>query len=262
MEKRERVLFDDGTHKCVMFCFEDQMNEKSFLSVNQYLIVHDGIGTIIDPGSNVIFEKLFSSISKHIDIDKIEQIFLSHQDPDVSASVEKWAQNTKAKFIISNLWTRFLSHYGFSDMSRVMPLYDHGARMDLGESHIEFIPAHFLHSAGNFSLYDSHSKILFSGDIGAAVVNKNHIDYEYVQDFDKHMEALSKFHKRYMGSNKFCQAWVNSLEKLEINMIAPQHGLVFKEDNVDEFLEWFKNLECGSDLLNELYKIDKDTSDN
>ncbi len=89
-------------------------------------------------------------------------IFFSHQDPDVSGSIAQWAISTKAKFIMSGLWVRFMSHYGFMEMSRVMNLSDHGAKLKFGDEYLKFVPAHFLHSPGNFSLYDSKSKIVFS----------------------------------------------------------------------------------------------------
>lgn len=68
----------------------------------------------------------------------------------------------------------------------------------------------------------------------------------------KHKEHLYAFHKRYMGSNKLCRAWVSKVEQLYVGMLAPQHGLVFEETKVPQFL-WLKELKCGSDLIEELY---------
>jgi flavorubredoxin len=249
---REKVLYDDGKHKCIMFSFDDETHEDAYLSVNQYLIVKHGAGILVDPGSEVIFDELYSAVQKYVKIENIKYIFFSHQDPDVAASISQWALTTSAKFIISNLWTRFLSHYGFMDMNRVMPIKDHGAKLQMGDDFIKFIPAHFLHSPGNFSLYDSKSKILFSGDIGAAVVSSPD-GYKMVANFNEHKKHLEAFHKRYMGSNKLCKAWVNRVKEYEIAMIAPQHGFVFEDDNVALFLAWLENLKCGSDLIEDLY---------
>jgi len=38
-----------------------------------------------------------------------------------------------------------------------------------------------------------------------------------------------------------------------VEMIAPQHGAVFQKETVPAFLDWFKNLSCGIDQLDELY---------
>jgi len=252
MAEKEKVLYDNGVHKCVMFSFDDESHEDSFLSVNQYLIVQNGVGVLIDPGSEAIFDELYEAVSKHVDIENIKFIFFSHQDPDVSGSIAQWSISCNAKFIMSGLWVRFMSHYGFTEMSRIMALPDHGAKLNFGHDALKFVPAHFLHSPGNFSLYDTKSKIVFSGDIGAAVVNSPE-GYKRVSNFEEHKVHLLGFHKRYMGSNKLCRAWVSKIEELDVSMIAPQHGLVFEGEDCKLFLEWLKELECGSDLLDELY---------
>jgi len=249
---KEKVLFEDGTHKCVMFSFDDESHEDSFLSVNQYLIIQNGEAVLIDPGSEAIFDELFEAVTKYVDAEHIKFIFFSHQDPDVSGSISQWAISTRAKFILSALWVRFMSHYGFMEMDRVISLPDHGAKLNFGKNYLKFLPAHFLHSPGNFSLYDSASKIVFSGDIGAAIVESVQ-DYKKVENFDEHKEHLYGFHRRYMGSNKLCRAWVSKVEELDVDKIAPQHGLIFEDDNVGNFLEWLKELKCGSDFLEELY---------
>jgi flavorubredoxin len=252
MDNKYKILYDDGKRKCVMFSFDDETKEDSFLSVNQYLIIENEEGLLIDPGSESIFDELYLAIGEFIDASQIKYIFLSHQDPDVSGSIAQWAVTTQAKFLISALWIRFMSHYGFSEMSRVIQIPDKGAKLTLGNQTVYFIPAHFLHSAGNFSLYDVKSKILFSGDIGAAVVNSLNGEKKVTQ-FSEHIKELEWFHKRYMGSNKLCRAWVKKVETLEVTKIAPQHGYIFENENVTNFLEWFRELQCGSDLLEELY---------
>ncbi len=252
MADKEKILFDNGVHKFIMFSFDDESQEDSYLSVNQYLVVQNNTGVLIDPGSEAIFDELSEAVSKYVALENIKFIFLSHQDPDVSGSITQWSVSTSAKFILSALWVRFMSHYGFLDMGRIMPLPDHGAKINFGNDYLQFVPAHFLHSPGNFSLYDSASKILFSGDIGAAIVNVD-ADYKHVQNFEEHKQYLEGFHKRYMGSNKLCRAWVSHVEKLDVNIIAPQHGLLFEGENVKLFLNWLKELPCGSDNIDELY---------
>ena len=252
MDDKTKVLYDDGHHKCVMFSFDDEEQEDSFLSVNQYLIVQNGVGVLVDPGSEAIFDELYDGVSEHVEVENIKFIFFSHQDPDVSGSIAQWALVTKARFIMSSLWIRFMSHYGFSEMGRVMSLPDHGAKLNFGDDFLQFVPAHFLHSPGNFSLYDSRSKIVFSGDIGAAIVESPD-GYKKVTSFAEHKEHLVGFHTRYMGSNKLCQAWVKQIKKLDLQTIAPQHGLVFEGEDTQSFLEWLNVLECGSDLMDNLY---------
>ena len=46
---------------------------------------------------------------------------------------------------------------------------------------------------------------------------------------------------------------IGASEKLDVDIIAPQDGLVFEDVNVAKFLDRLKELQCGSDLMDELY---------
>ena len=252
MANNEKILFDDGTHKCIMFSFDDESHEDSFLSVNQYLIVQNGEGILIDPGSEVVFDDLYDAVSKHLAIENLKFVFFSHQDPDVSGSITQWGITTQAQFVMSELWVRFMSHYGVSELARIISLPDHGAILHFGKEYVKFVPAHFLHSPGNFSVYDSISKIVFSGDIGAAIVSSPE-GYKKVSNFEEHKVYLENFHRRYMGSNKVCKAWVKKIKALDVTTIAPQHGLIFEGEDTNNFLDWLAQLQCGSDTMQEIY---------
>jgi flavorubredoxin len=162
---------------------------------------------------------------------------------------------TNCKVVISRLWDRFLPHLvpGYADSmshNRIISLPDRGETLPFGDSCIKALPAHFLHSVGNFSFYDPVSKILFSGDIGASVGAGS--CKEPLQDFDKHVHNMSGFHKRYMNSNKACRHWVQMVRQLDISMIVPQHGCAFVGDEmIDRFLNWLDNLQCGIDLVSD-----------
>lgn len=250
--ENKTLLYDDGIHKCVMFSLEDEEQEHNTLSVNQFLLIQNESAILIDPGSGSIFSELYDAVSGYIDPEKIKYIFFSHQDPDVAGSIAEWSIATSAKLVMSQLWVRFMSHYGLADLSRIIPLPDHGARIGFNNDYLQFVPAHFLHSPGNFSLYDSRSKILFSGDIGAAILSPQNLNKK-VEDFEEHRLHLESFHRRYMASNLFCRAWVREVRRYDIQTIAPQHGSLFQGEYVEPFLKWFEALECAEERIAEIY---------
>ncbi len=130
-------------------------------------------------------------------------------------------------------------------------LLDPGGETKVGRSKVRFIPAHFLHSTGNFNLFDETSRILFSGDIGASVYPPGQMPLE-VKDFDEHVKHMEGFHRRYKASKKACRLWVKRVMELKPKMIVPQHGSIFTGENVDKFLSWLENLDCGVDILEKL----------
>jgi flavorubredoxin len=246
------ILFDNGQHKFLFLGWEEK--EEEIVQTNQYLILDGNEGILLDPGGAHVFPRVMSNVAEVVDLSGIKHIFYTHQDPDVTSGILLWLSICEnAKIYISSLWVRFLPHFGIYDQKRIVPIPDKGTKIKLlSGNELEILPAHFLHSTGNFVLYDPVAKILFSGDIGAAVFEKGK-RYRYVDDFERHLPLMEAFHKRYMSSNTACKKWVDMVSKRKIDMIAPQHGAVFRGESVKKFLEWFRNLRCGVDLVDDLY---------
>lgn len=250
-------LYESGEH-CVRL-FTDLVSGEG-IQANQLMITHGQHAALFDPGGNLTYQPLYSAISQFTEIRKLDYVIATHQDPDIITSLDKWLMYTNASIVISRLWQRFLPHLvpGYiadKGKGRIIAIPDQGMSLEFGDSTLKALPAHFLHSVGNFHFYDPISKILFSGDVGASLTEDHH--GRGVQDFERHVKKMIGFHERYMVSNKVARLWVKMVRKLDINMIVPQHGRPFVgEAMVKRFLDWFENLECGVDLVNtQLYQL-------
>lgn len=248
------ILFESGNHK--VYLFTDLVTGEGIQS-NQLFIYDNHHSALFDPGGQLTFQPLQMAIAKVCPVKELDYVIATHQDPDIISSLDRWLMYSDAKILISKLWERFLPHLvpgymGEKGASRIIPIPDQGSNIKFGDSTIKALPAHFLHSVGNFHFYDPISKILFSGDVGASLVDSD-LD-KPVENFDEHVKAMLGFHQRYMNSNKVCRLWVNMVRTLDVDMIVPQHGRHFAgKDMVNRFLDWFSELECGIDLLNESY---------
>ena len=56
------VLYDDGTHKCVVFT--DLVTGEG-VQANQFAISHNGEGVLLDPGGNLTYKHLLAEISDY-----------------------------------------------------------------------------------------------------------------------------------------------------------------------------------------------------
>ena len=243
-------LYRDKNHACLMFT--DLIEEDGqAVQANQFLIVDDDTGAIIDPGGNLAFNELFIGMTKHFPPHKLSYLIASHADPDIIASLDRWMTSTKANLVISRVWERFAPHFtkvGKTE-NRVIGVPDGGGHLPLGRHELVLLPAHFMHSEGNFQFYDPVSKILFSGDMGASLVDHSQAA-QPVRDFDDHVLTMIGFHRRYMISNKICRYWVHMVRQLDVEMIVPQHGCRFEgKVMVNRFLDWIETLQCGVDLM-------------
>jgi len=244
------ILFENETHKCIFF---EDFTEGEMISANQHLIVHNGRGMLLDPGGHKVYSKIFAAMPEHLPPSALDYLFLSHQDPDIVASINGWLMITDADAYMSTIWRRFVAHFGVdgSVMDRMKTIPDEGMRLDMNGCELLIIPAHFLHSAGNFHVYDPISKILYSGDLGAALV-----DYRFVDDFEAHVEHMADFHNRYMASSTACRLWAEMVRELDIETIAPQHGAMFRGKKMcGQFIDWVSSLEPGAEAMQEVYKL-------
>lgn len=246
------TLYDDGTHRNIML--KDVGSGGLAVQSNQHLILHGDEAILLDPGGHKIYSQILSEVLSILGSTDLRYLFLSHQDPDIVAAVNGWLMTTDAEALVSQIWTRFVAHFGLDHLveDRLRPIPDEGMRLSLGGADLVLLPAHFLHSAGNFQLYDPTSRILYTGDLGASLG----ADYRVVPAFKTHVPFMKAFHQRYMGSNAVLRAWAEMIEPLDIETIAPQHGALFVgRDMVEEFVEWCTTLECGVDLVPATYRI-------
>ena len=120
---------------------------------------------------------------------------------------------------------------------------DAGMTVNVDGLPLEMIPAHYLHSSGNFNVYDPGHKILMSGDLGSALEDPGAAIF--VDDFDEHIPKMRGFHQRWLPSNQAKMRWVERVRALDIEYLCPQHGRIFKGENVKRFIDWLEQLPVG-----------------
>ena len=243
-------LFNEDWHQCLMFTdLSDEGGD--VVQSNQFLIIDSGTGAIIDPGGNLAYGELYLGMTRHFAPQNLSAIVASHADPDIIASLDRWLTATSsAKVYISRIWERFVPHFCKSGKTagRIVGIPDEGQRIALGRAELLALPAHFLHSEGNFQFYDPASRILFSGDLGASICTGAQAQ-QFVTSLATHVPRMAAFHRRYMVSNKILRLWAQMVKSLPIEMIVPQHGSPMKGPAVQEFIAWAETLACGIDLM-------------
>ncbi len=246
-----KTLFDSGQHKNILL---EDFGHGEAVQANQHLIIHGDESIILDPGGHKVFAKALSEAKKQLSGIPIKYLFFSHQDPDIVAAANGWLMTTRATAYAPEVWTRFIPHFGVDKfvIDQLKGIPDEGMRINVGGAELIFLPAHYLHSCGNFHVYDPVSKILYSGDLGASLG----MDYYKVSDFDDHLQYMEGFHKRYMASNLAMKAWAKMVRTLDIELIAPQHGAYFEgKVMVNRFIDWCDQLQCGLDINMDVYKV-------
>lgn len=246
-------LFNQDGHVCLMFThLGDEGGEA--VQANQFLVLDGHAGAIIDPGGNVAYNELLLTIGRYFPPNRLSMILASHADPDIIASLDRWMTSTQATLYISRLWERFAPHFckPGKTVGRIVGIPDPGMRMPLGRGELIALPAHFMHSEGNFQFWDPVSRILFSGDLGVSIGSSTDAA-RTVTSLAGHIPRMESFHRRYMVSGKVLRLWAQMARTLPIQMIVPQHGAPLAGAAVAEFIEWVSDFSCGVDHLTQAH---------
>jgi len=237
-----REIYTSASHQWFVFGRDPEKPDK-IIDTNQYMVKTKNKALLMDPGGIELFSAVLGNVVKHVPVEQITHLFASHQDPDIISSLGLWDQTVEnATLYAPTLWEGFIRHFGMEKI-QYHAIPDKGDHLILEGIELQFIPAHYLHASGNFHVYDPEAKILMSGDVGAAL--EPHDAPLEVTDFEGHKAKMEYFHQRWMPSNKAKNDWIDRVSRLEIEQMCPQHGRIFKGDDVKRFLDWFANLDVG-----------------
>lgn len=242
---KSEILYEDGNHKWIMMG-RDPEKKQEVIDTNEFIIESEGQACLLDPGGIEIFPQVLTEMTRHISTDAVKLIIASHQDPDISSSLAMWLDLCpNVKVYCSWIWSGFIAHFGMGTSLVLHPIPDEGMELQLGTSNttLYLVPAHYCHSSGNFSVFDPKANILFSGDIGGALIPLD--SPIYVDDFDRHVKYMETFHQRWMPSTFALKNWVKRVRAINPGMICPQHGSIFRGDDVNRLLDWLDNIEVG-----------------
>lgn len=229
--------------------------EKDFhrnIYVKKFVKNGSSVNLIMDPGSKSDIELLSEKLKKLIGgMNKIDIIFLSHQDPDVTSIVPYIVALNPNVIILSSIDTiRLLKSYGIpnNNFRAIEDFKTDSITIKSTGNRIKFISAAYCHFRGAMMLYDYESNILFSGDFlgGVNVENEKKLEAD-----EKSFEGISLFHQIYMPSSVAIKNTINRIGLLNPfpETIAPQHGSIIKDDYVLDFLNRLSNLNVGVDLM-------------
>ena len=246
-----RQLYNRDGH---MFILLEGFGKGEMVPTNQAVIHNGNEAMLLDPGGHKVHYDLMNEVTAMVPMSELKYLFFSHQDPDIVAAANAWLMLTNAVGYISELWLRFIPHFGVDELliPRLKGIPDEGMRLPLGNTEIVFVPAHFLHSVGNFQVYDPTSKTLFSGDLGASIAP----GYVEVEDFDAHIQYMEAFHHRYMPSAAANQNWAAMVRELEIDRIVPQHGAIFPDPETSaRFIDWVDQLPGAAQIMRDVFRV-------
>ncbi|WP_163329482.1 diguanylate cyclase [Desulfurobacterium thermolithotrophum] len=219
--------------------------QDDFFQCHSYLIKNGKESILIDPGSLITFEETLRKLKYLINLDDIKYIVCHHQDPDLASAlleIEKVFPD-RERYIVTHWRTYFLlRHYNLLTPFYLVDQHEFKLELENGKE-LKFILTPYMHYAGNIVTYDSETKVLFSSDIFGGWTEEN---WSLFANGEEYIEAIKTFHETYIPCKEIVLYSIGKLKKLDIEVIAPQHGSIIKgKDFIKKIMSAVENFEYG-----------------
>ncbi|MCW4050870.1 MAG: FprA family A-type flavoprotein [Candidatus Bathyarchaeota archaeon] len=208
---------------------------------NSYLLVADKIA-LVDTVKAHFFETMLRHIKEIVDPSEIDYIISNHGEPDHSGSLTKIAgMAPNAKIIASERGKNILTkYYGDLDITTIKEQ----PTLDLGGKTLTFVPIPMAHWPDSMVSYVAEDKLLLSNDaFGQHLASAARFNDEVDQDVLMH-EAATYYANILMPLCRSVDRAIKALEGVEIDMIAPSHGVIWRK-NLGIILEAYKKWVAG-----------------
>jgi len=243
-------------------------DENRGLHCNPYLIIEGNEAVLIDGGNRNDFSTVMLKILRTgLEPSQITRLIYQHYDPDLCGSLpqlETIIRNDSLR-IISHSENNVFIHY-YSSKTEKLDFRDLNNHFDFATGRrLEFYATPFCHESGSFITYDVKTKTLFSSDLFGSFdtrwklmleLDKACIECRDLKECSSNLAkcpvyGITKFHQRIMTSNRALANTLNTIEKLDVDRIAPQHGSVISTKEyvkvITQHLRAIKNV--GIDCL-------------
>jgi flavorubredoxin len=204
-------------------------------SYNNYLIMDKEI-TLIDTVKYDFADVSIKNIKNIVDPSKIKHVVINHIENDHATSVDKiMAFCPDATIYITEKGRKGLER--FFDLSPFkLKIVKTGDTLTIGRRTLLFLETPMLHWPDSMMTYVKEDKILFSQDgFGQHIACAERFDDEYIRSYSEAEldDAIIDYYANIlMPFGALLKTKIGDLQKLglEIDMIAPDHGVIFREN--------------------------------
>ncbi len=220
---------------------------------NAFLIIDEKI-TLIDTVKSSLKAEFLERLRSIIDPAKIDYIVVNHVEMDHSGILPEMVELIKPeKIICSKMGQKALVEH-FHQTDWPYEIAEPGRDLPLGEKTLSFIETRMLHWPDSMFTYVKEDKVLFSSDaFGQHLATSERFDDQVDQAIL--VEELTKYYANiltlYSPKVKKLLETVKEIG-LEINMIAPDHGVIWRSNPglpLQYYEKWSDNIGDGSALV-------------
>lgn len=221
--------------------FEGVYDVPDGVSYNSYLLM-DEKTVLFDTVDKAVSKVFFQNVAHVLGGKKLDYVVVQHMEPDHSATLGELLLRYPDVTIVCNekIATMIRQFFDFS-VDEQAYLVKEGSELNTGNHLLHFIMAPMVHWPEVMVTYDSVAKILFSADAFGSFGALNGAIFADEVDFERdYLDEARRYYCNIVGKyGPQVQALLKKAASLEINMICPLHGFVWRKE-LGYFLEKYQ----------------------
>lgn len=223
--------------------FENMFPIPDGVAYNSYVIVDEKIA-ILDTADSSVTRQYQENLAAALAGRQPDYLVVNHMEPDHCADIAELAKLYPSMQIVGNQKTFGLMNQFYNmDLADRTLVVKEGDVLDLGEHKLNFVMAPMVHWPEAMMTFESTHGILFSAD---AFGSFGALDGSLFNDENRNPHGLHSEMRRYYSNivGKYGMQVQSVLKKaaaLDIKMICPLHGPVWREDLawlLDKYQKW------------------------
>jgi flavorubredoxin len=197
-----------------------------------------GGGQAVDGGDDALGEELLARVQQVIDPTRIDYLVCNHVEMDHSGSIPALVELApRAEILVSPNGEKGLrAHFHGKLNTKVV---QSGETISLGKKSLQFFHTPMVHWPDSMVTYLPEDRVLFSNDaFGQHLASVARFDDEV--GWDVVYEQAAKYYANIvLPYGEQVKRALQSLAGLELNMICPSHGVIWRRD-ISRILEAYK----------------------
>ena len=206
---------------------------------NAYLVRGGDKTVLLDTVRAPFRGEMMARIASVMNPGDIDIIVSNHSEPDHSGSLAETAREISPEEVFaSKMGKKALSQYWGMDVTAL----DNGGEMDIGGITLKFMETRMIHWPDSMVTYIPERKCLISQDaFGMHLASGERFADELPEDILRR-ESDTYFANIVLPYAKVVQRVLDKIEEagLDIEIICPDHGPVWRGDDVGKFLSWYR----------------------
>ena len=208
------------------------------VSYNSYF-VSDEKTMVLDTVDKSVSGQFFENIESVRNGRKMDYLVVNHMEPDHAAVIDEFVlRYPEVQIICNEKIAEMMKQFFTFDVDSRTIIVKEGDTISTGQHTFTFVMAPMVHWPEVMMTYEVTNKILFSADAFGTFGALNGQLFADEVDFDRdYLDEARRYYTNIVGKYATqVQAALQKAASIEINMICPLHGFVWRK-NIGYFLE-------------------------